>query len=1212
MTPDQWLSKARHPAVALICSAFLAPVVIAGTLPRSLALQLSQMNAQAGRLNSYLGKDPARWRAGLSASASSLTFSTFLGGSNFDEIFALAVDTGGNIYVTGQTASANFPTRAGGQDGNRDIFIAKLNPDGTHFAYVTFLGGHENETPRGLAIDGLGNVYVTGYTISTDFPTTTGAYKTSSSGNEDAFVVKLNSSGTLVYSTYLGGAGRDFATAIAIDSLGNTYVTGYTSSTNFPTVSSAFQPFYGGGYNDAFVTKLNASGSGLVYSTYLGGIGNDAAFGITVDSLGNAYVCGETESINFPIFAALQSQHSGEHDAFVAKLNVLASGLYFSTYLGGSLEDSATSIALDSFQNVYVAGSTASWDFPVSSTAFQRTMGGGPFDAFVTKLNSAGTALVFSTLLGGSGSDQANALAVDSAGNAWIAGSTGSPNFPLVNALQSQLAGSNDAFVATLNATGDQLLYSSYLGGGMEESALAIGIDSRGSEVVAGFTDSAGFPVTAGIVQQIFGGSFDGFVSKLATGVCPYTVSPSLLNVGAAGGSGTITVTAANGCSLPTASSNVAWASVSVVGSLVNWTVTSNPGSSARQGTFNVGGQTVSIDQAGAPCTYTLSVSSLNVAAIGGSGIIFITPGYPDCAPATSSSSVPWASISVSGTAASWAVNGNLSSQARSGNFNIGGRIVSISQSGEACSYALTANSISVTAVGGAGSIGITPTPGDCPPATATSNVSWASVSVSGNTAPWSISSNTGSESRAGHFTIAGQDVAINQSASAGAPGTLTLNRAVLNFGVSGSLITSPQTVIVGFTGGSGVAWTVSSNQPNISVSPPGGTGKGSFSVTAAAGASGTVTVSAPGAASSPRQVQVSVSNVTPGTPAGSFDTPVSSANAVAGAIPVTGWALDNIEVTKVDIWREPTSAEPAGLAYIGDAVFVSDARPDVEGRSPGSPFNYRAGWGYMLLTNFLPNNGGPPGPGNGTFALHAIAHNKAGKSFDMGTRVIVVDNAHATKPFGTIDTPGQGAIVSGASYVNFGWALTQNPYQIPIDGSTIGVYVDGAPVGHPYYNQYRADIANFFPGLANSNGAIGFFYIDTTALENGVHTIAWVVYDDHARGDGIGSRYFTVLNGSGIAISDQQPVVLPSGPGNDLDLQIEELARVEEKLGASQGFMMVHGQRRPLPIGSSLKAGVFYWQPGPGFLGEYSLVFERSGRPDLNVRVTIRPKQYR
>jgi hypothetical protein len=243
--------------------------------------------------------------------------------------------------------------------------------------------------------------------------------------------------------------------------------------------------------------------------------------------------------------------------------------------------------------------------------------------------------------------------------------------------------------------------------------------------------------------------------------------------------------------------------------------------------------------------------------------------------------------------------------------------------------------------------------------------------------------------------------------------------------------------------------------------------------------------------------------------PFGSFDTPASGTTGVTGAIPVTGWALDDVRVRKVEIYRSPLAGEPTspnGKVYIGDTTFVPGARPDVEGAFANFPFAARAGWGYMLLTNFLPAGG------NGTTTLHAYASDDDGHSTLLGSKAITCSNATATKPFGTIDTPGQGETVSG-TVVDFGWALTPQPAAIPTDGSTITVYVDGAPAGHPTYNQYRSDIATLFPGYANTGGAVGYFVLDTTALTNGVHTIAWSVTDNQGRADGIGSRYFWVGN---------------------------------------------------------------------------------------------------
>jgi hypothetical protein len=245
-----------------------------------------------------------------------------------------------------------------------------------------------------------------------------------------------------------------------------------------------------------------------------------------------------------------------------------------------------------------------------------------------------------------------------------------------------------------------------------------------------------------------------------------------------------------------------------------------------------------------------------------------------------------------------------------------------------------------------------------------------------------------------------------------------------------------------------------------------------------------------------------------PGSPPfGAFDTPANGLAGVTGALAVTGWALDDVGVQSLQVWRDPVAGEPAGQVFVGNATFVEGARPDVASAYPTFPNKTRAGWGYMLLTNMLPAGG------NGTFKLHAKAVDGDGNQTLLASRTITCANASATKPFGTIDTPAQGGTATGAGYVVFGWALTPQTASIPADGSTIWVSVDGAPKGHPAYNQYRADIATLFPGYANSGGAVGSFVLDTTKLANGLHTIAWSVTDSLGRADGIGSRYFWVQN---------------------------------------------------------------------------------------------------
>ena len=371
--------------------------------------------------------------------------------------------------------------------------------------------------------------------------------------------------------------------------------------------------------------------------------------------------------------------------------------------------------------------------------------------------------------------------------------------------------------------------------------------------------------------------------------------------------------------------------------------------------------------------------------------------------------------------------------------------------------------------------------------------------------------------------------------------------------------------------------------------------------------------------------------------PFGYFDTPLNNTTGVVGAIPVTGWALDNVGVTQVEIYRDPRPHETPGkygLAYVGVANFVRGSRPDVQTAYSSYPNADRAGWGYMLLTNFLPNSDGSPGIGNGTYRLHAIARDAAGNSAELGApgKVILVDNAHAAKPFGTIDTPEQGGNASGAQYLNFGWALTPGAsYTIPIDGSTIMVVVDGQAQGHPIYNQFRNDIATLFPGYTNSQGGVGFFYLDATRLSGCVHTISWVVSDNASRTEGIGSRYFTGGTVTGSNPAEQGPVA-PVGRGAKLrrgfDLNVdaepwqpgpdgvylvemEESDRVEMEAGVITGYLLVGGAPAELPAGSSFKGGTFYWQPGPGFLGDYRLILMRPSGDQVPVRVRVRPKTF-
>jgi Beta-propeller repeat len=380
--------------------------------------------------------------------------------------------------------------------------------------YSTYLGGSSSDAAFGVAADAAGNAYVTGYTASANFPVTGAGLP--HAGNVDLFISKVSPSGALLYSTYLGGSGEEVGLGIAVDATGSAYVTGYTGSSDFPVVS-AFQATRAGGA-DVFVAKVNPAGSALVYSTYLGGVADDLGQGIAVDAAGRAYVTGQTFSSGFPRSAPLQGTFGGERDAFVTKLASAGNALLYSTFLGGSFDDFGQAIAVDGSGNAYVGGYTFSPDFPTAA-ALKPTGAAGFFaDAFVSKINGAGLTLVYSTYLGGSADDQAYGLAIDASGSVTIAGYTSSTDFPTVSAVRSSFQGGNtDGFVSTLNPAGSALVHSTYLGGSGDDLIYAVA-SGGGRTHVTGYTTSPDFPLTHDPVQAAPGGGYDAFAASLVPG----------------------------------------------------------------------------------------------------------------------------------------------------------------------------------------------------------------------------------------------------------------------------------------------------------------------------------------------------------------------------------------------------------------------------------------------------------------------------------------------------------------------------------------------------------------------------------------------------------------------------------------------------------------------------------------------------------------------
>jgi uncharacterized repeat protein (TIGR01451 family) len=459
-------------------------------------------------------------------------YSTYLGGSNVDIALGVTLDDFGSCFVTGTTLSTDFPLENPLQAtnaGEEDIFITKFDAQADAEEYSTYVGGSGNDVASDIRLDNLGDMTVTGYTTSTNFPLEDPIQANFGGGTitGDAFVFQIASHGTaLVFSTYLGGASDDQGSSLALDSNNNIYVVGYTSSTNFPVTLGSLSTTCGktsaGVCSNGFVLKIPASGTSLTYSTYLGGSGGlgDAAYGVAVDSNSDAYVVGITGSPNFPVTSkaydtkcGTDGKCNGTYDGFVSELNPKGNALVFSTFLGGSSYDYAAGVALDT-TGVYVSGNTTSTDFPVTKGAFQTTFGGMSSgcvpsstttcgDVTITKLKLNGTGLIYSTYLGGSLDENPGmSMAVDAGGSVYVTGQTDSLNFPVANALLPTFnGGATDAFLTKLNPQGTGLTYSTYLGGSGPDNGIRVALDQFADAFVSGTTTSLNFPTTGGVFQ---------------------------------------------------------------------------------------------------------------------------------------------------------------------------------------------------------------------------------------------------------------------------------------------------------------------------------------------------------------------------------------------------------------------------------------------------------------------------------------------------------------------------------------------------------------------------------------------------------------------------------------------------------------------------------------------------------------------------------------
>ncbi len=474
------------------------------------------------------------------SSSGALIYSTYLGGGmapppgSNDETgegaYGIAVDANFSAYAVGRTWSTDFPTTPGafdttfnGSNTKSDAFIAKLTPDGSNMVYSTYLGGSGDDDAYDVVVDDQLNAYFVGFTASSDFPVTPNAFQRinkQGGPHGDAYVAKLDPSGAaLVYCTFLGGTGDDYAKGIAIDSGGAAYVTGRTRSRDFPTTPGVVQPALAGGSWDAFVAKVNPDGSKLGYSTYLGGTSDELGRGVAVQG-GDAYITGWTKSSDFPTtLGSVGLSFKGVVDAFVTHLNRTGTRIEYSAYLGGSGWDEGKRIRIDSAGAVYIVGKTASSDFPTTPNAYDTTFNGAS-DIFVTKVEPAGNTLGYSTYLGGSDYEcnHACGLQIDQDGAAYIGGPTLSANYPTTSgAYDTTYNGNGDIVVTKLNPSGSALVYSSFLGGSGEDGSAAIAVDTQGNAYVGGQVYSTDFPTTPGAFQPAHQGpASDASVSKFA------------------------------------------------------------------------------------------------------------------------------------------------------------------------------------------------------------------------------------------------------------------------------------------------------------------------------------------------------------------------------------------------------------------------------------------------------------------------------------------------------------------------------------------------------------------------------------------------------------------------------------------------------------------------------------------------------------------------
>ncbi len=459
-----------------------------------------------------------------------LIWSTYIGGTADDHPCDVTRDIFNNVYITGYTASASYPTTAGVYDNTHngggsyphDVFVSKLNSTGTTLLYSTFIGGSQGEVAEKIVVNNAGNVYLTGGTTSSDFPVTAGAYDTTYNGDGfaswiwgDVFILQLNATGSaLVFSTFVGGDMDDVGRALYVDANGDIYCAGAARS-NFPVTAGAFDTVYSFGPYDGFILKMNATATALIYCTYYGGSGNDTANGITVDDSGNAYVTGNTHSTDFPTTAgAFDTSFNGVYDGYVLKINPTGTALVYSTFIGGPNEDRHLGIVLKGNYNIVIAGFSNSASYPTTAGAYD-TSHNGDYDVVLTEIDAIGSSLVYSTYMGGFGPDMGLCITQSFSGFIYVSGYANAGFPTTAGAYDTSHNGDEDVFIAIFNPSLSSLLYCTYIGGISYDRATGIITDNAGYPIVTGRTYSLDYPTTVGTYDVTHNGAMDGFVTKL-------------------------------------------------------------------------------------------------------------------------------------------------------------------------------------------------------------------------------------------------------------------------------------------------------------------------------------------------------------------------------------------------------------------------------------------------------------------------------------------------------------------------------------------------------------------------------------------------------------------------------------------------------------------------------------------------------------------------